>query len=415
MAKACVEDAQRIGERRPAVLDAVGIVLALSAVVLLGLSLRLIFGSASAVISEISGFYGLGSGAVALLTTGPVLCLGLFARLAPGVSRRWPVPAVITACLALITIGTALRGVPVWSALLVGTLLAGAGIAVANVLGPVLVRMLFPHRIGLVTGLLTALISVSAGVASGATVPIGTALPGNWRAGLAFWAVPAAAATAATLLVALRFRRHHRETAPLAEERPRVRLFRSPTAWAVTGFMGIQSLLAYSVIGWLPTIYRDRGWSAEHAGLLLTALSITSLVTALAIPIVAARRASQSVIALFVVSASVAGLVGVLSSGPDYAVLWAILLGLGQGGQLALALTLMNLRAASTAEAMSLSSMAQTVGYLFAATGPLLSGALRGITGNWQTSLLVLLALMVPLTWCGLIAGRPARESVPGT
>ncbi|MEU6562740.1 MFS transporter [Nocardia nova] len=388
-------------------LRAVGAGVAVAAVVLLGLDLRLVFGSASPLLAEIRRDYGLGSGSAALLTTGPVVCLGLFGPLAARTVRRWTVPMVLTGCLVLVTVGTALRGIPLWPALLFGTLIAGAGIAVANVLGPVLVRLLFPHRIGVMTGLLTALVSASAGIASGASVPLDTGLLHSWRLTLLAWAAPAAVAVAALGVVTARHRRFHRQAAAVSAPGWRPEVLRSPVAWAITGFMGIQSMLAYSLIAWLPTIYRDRHLTAEHAGLLLTTLSVASIATALTVPIIAARLRNQSVLACAVVALSVIGLAGVLS-GSGEPVLWAVLLGLGQGGQLSLALTLVNLRAASASITTSLSAMAQSVGYLIAAIGPVATAALHGATGSWTVPLAVLLVSMVPLGLCGWIAGRAA-------
>lgn len=400
-------------EDRTTPLSAVGVGVAVLAVVLLGINLRLVFGSASSMLVEIRETYQLGSGSAALLTTGPVLCLGVFALAATRAIRRWTVPAVLTGCLVLVLIGTVLRGLPWWLALVGGTLIAGVGIAVANVLGPILIRLLFPDRIGLMTGLFTALISASAGIASGATPPLDTRFLHNWRVTLALWAVPAVLAVAAMALVAWRRRRLVPIATSPASAGPRWQsdVLRSPVAWAITGFMGLQSLLAYSMIAWLPTIYRDRGLTAENAGLLLTALSLSSIVTALTVPILAARLRSQSVLAVAAAGLSVAGLTGVVAGGVGGAVGWAILLGLGQGAQLSLALTLMNLRARTAATATSLSAMAQSVGYLVAATGPLLSGALHSATGSWTATLAALLVLMIPLSVCGLFAGR---GSTPG-
>lgn len=396
-------------------LRAVGPVVAVVAVVLLGVNLRLVFGSASALLSEIRHGYQLGSGSAALLTTGPVVCLGLFGPLAVRALRRWTVPVVLAGCLALVAGGTAIRGVPFWSTLLFGTLVAGVGIAVANVLGPVLVRLLFPHRIGLMTGLLTALVSASAGIASGATIPVNTGIFHSWRITLLAWAVPAALAAAALSLVAVRHHRFSRTAAATAEPAPhwQPEVLRSPTAWAVTGYMGMQSLLAYAMIGWLPSIYRERGMTAEHAGLLLTALSVSSIVTALTVPLLATRLHQQRLLAVAAVVLSVAGLAGVLAGGVGGAIVWAVLLGLGQGAQLSLALTLVNLRAESASATTSLSTMAQSIGYLIAATGPVVTGALRSATGSWTSALVALLVLMAPLAVCGWIGGRADFIGIP--
>ena len=389
---------------------------AVAAVIVFGVSLRLMFGSASSLIDEIRDGYHLDAVEVALLTTGPVVCLGLGASVAPRLARRFSVLSVATVSMAVLAVGTALRVVPGWPILLVGTLLGGLGIAVANVLGPVLIRLLFPHRIGVMTGLLTALICVSAGIASGITPPLTRAVGDSWRVGLGVWAVPAIlAALAMTVLTVGRargLRREARETAAAPAVPPMAPAVGvgARMRWAITGFMGIQSLLAYATVAWLPTIYRDRGVSADKAGLIFAVLSVSSIVTALGMPVLAARLRSQRLLAVSVVVLAAVGILGVLTTGTAGAWPCAVLIGLGQGGALSLALVLMNLRTASAAEATTLSAFAQTAGYLLAATGPIAMGALHSLTDGWSVPLIALAATMVPLAVCGVVAGHPGSH-----
>lgn len=389
---------------------------AVAAVIVFGVSLRLMFGSTSSLIDEIRDGYHLDAVEVALLTTGPVVCLGLGASVAPRLARRFSVLSVATVSMAVLAVGTALRVVPGWPILLVGTLLGGLGIAVANVLGPVLIRLLFPHRIGVMTGLLTALICVSAGIASGITPPLTRAVGDSWRVGLGVWAVPAIlAALAMTVLTVGRargLRREARETAAAPAVPPMAPAVRvgARMRWAITGFMGIQSLLAYATVAWLPTIYRDRGVSADKAGLIFAVLSVSSIVTALGVPVLAARLRSQRLLAVSVVVLAAVGILGVLTTGTVGAWPCAVLVGLGQGGALSLALVLMNLRTASAAEATTLSAFAQTAGYLLAATGPIAMGALHSLTDGWSVPLIALAATMVPLAVCGVVAGHPGSH-----
>ena len=403
-------------------------VFAVVTVVLFGLGLRLLFGSTSALTSDIAAFYSADSVSMALLTTGPVVVLGVCAAAAGFVLRRARVTHVLVGCLILIAVGTAVRAVPSWPVLVAGTLVAAAGIAVANVLGPVLVRVIVQEwspqgrpenpavsarRLGLLTGVLTAVISASAGVASGVSVPLAEALDGGWRWVLGLWAVPVVIAALCMALLSRMFARAGSTAVSGAvESQGGSAVLRSPVAWAVTAFMGVQSLMAYSMIAWLPTIYRDRGVDAAAAGLLLTALSLSSVVTALTVPSVATRLPRQSVLAVAVVLPTVAGLAGVLSSADSWALLWAVLLGLGQGGQLSLAMTLMNLRAATARDAASLSSMAQTVGYVLAACGPLVCGAVHSVTQRWEPSVLFLLVMTAPMAVAGAVAGRRAFYGV---
>ncbi|OZD66666.1 hypothetical protein CH272_08095 [Rhodococcus sp. 05-340-1] len=400
-------------------------VFAVFTVVVFGLGLRLLFGSTSALTSNIAAFYSAGSVSMTLLTTGPVIFLGVCAAAAGSLLRRARVTAVLVGCLILVAVGTAVRAVPSWPVLVAGTLAAAAGIAVANVLGPVLVRVIVQEwslrerpespavsarRLGLLTGVLTAVISASAGVASGVSVPLTESLDGAWRWVLGLWAVPVVIAALCMALLSRMFARTGSSPAVSGSvgSQGSSGVLRSPVAWAVTAFMGVQSLMAYSLIAWLPTIYQDRGVDAAAAGLLLTALSVSSVVTALTVPNVATGLSRQSVLAAAVVLPRVAGLLGVLSSADSWALLWAVLLGLGQGGQLSLAMTLMNLRAATARDAASLSSMAQTVGYMLAACGPVVCGAVHSATQRWEPSVLFLLVMTAPMAVAGAVAGRRA-------
>ncbi|MBY3792103.1 MFS transporter [Rhodococcus fascians] len=409
---------------------------AVGAVVVFGLSLRLLFGSTSALTSDIAEFYSANSTSMALLTTGPVICLGVFAATARYFVRRVPVTHVLVVCLSLVAVGTAVRAVPSWPILVVGTLVAAAGIAVANVLGPVFVRLVVREwslserprgrewsstgepdaaagrRLGLLTGVLTAVISASAGVASGVSVPLAEAFDGGWRIVLGLWSIPVVLAAGSMAVFGRTLSRGlsvaGSATVPDDAPRSRTGVLTSPVAWSLTAFMGLQSLMAYSMIAWLPTIFRDRGVDARDAGLLLTALSVSSVLTALTIPSLATRLGNQSALAVAVTLPTCVGLLGIVSSADSWALVWAVLLGLGQGGQLSLAMTLMNLRASNARDAASLSSMAQTVGYVLAAAGPLVCGAVHSATQRWEPSIVFLLLVTIPMAAAGAVAGRRA-------
>ncbi|KQU29058.1 MFS transporter [Rhodococcus sp. Leaf233] len=396
---------------------------AVGTVVVFGLSLRLLFGSTSALTSDIAEFYSANSTSMALLTTGPVICLGVFAATARYFVRRVPVTHVLVVCLSLVAVGTAVRAVPSWPILVVGTLVAAAGIAVANVLGPVFVRLVVREwsstgepdaaagrRLGLLTGVLTAVISASAGVASGVSVPLAEAFDGGWRIVLGLWSIPVVLAAGCMAIFGRTLSRGRSvagsATVPDDAPRSRTGVLTSPVAWSLTAFMGLQSLMAYSMIAWLPTIFRDRGVDARDAGLLLTALSVSSVLTALTVPSLATRLGNQSALAVAVTLPTCVGLLGIVSSADSWALVWAVLLGLGQGGQLSLAMTLMNLRASNARDAASLSSMAQTVGYVLAAAGPLVCGAVHSATQRWEPSIVFLLLVTIPMAAAGAVAGR---------
>lgn len=348
--------------------------------VLVAFNLRPVFSSLSAVLPDAVRGLGLGGAFASLLTTVPVLCLGLFAPFAPRLALRFGAERVILGLLVLLAAGTALRGLPSGAALLLGSMMAGAAIAVGNVLLPGLVKRDFPDRAALMTGLYTMALCGGAAAAAGVTAPLGHAL-GGWNAALAAWGLPAAAV--ALLWLPLK------PAAPPAgrHARPAVKgLWRDPLAWQVTLFMGLQSALAYSVFGWLAPILRDRGLDAVTAGLVVSTSVLVQTASCLLAPAVAVRRRDQRVIDVVLVAFAVAGLFGCLFAPLSLVWIFAAIQGIGQGSLIAVAMTLIVLRTPDPHVAAQLSSMAQTVGYTLAAGGPLLVGLIHAATGGFAAT-----------------------------
>ena len=191
-------------------------------------------------------------------------------------------------------------------------------------------------------------------------------------------------------------------TAPTAHARG---VWRSPVAWSVALFMGLQSLQFYALAAWLPTILRDDGMGAARAGWMLSLMSAAGIAASLVVPVVAARAARQRGLAVLGASGFLVGLVGLLIAPAGGAVAWSILLGLGQGTGISLALTLFVLRTRTAEAAGELSGMAQTVGYLIAAGGPLAAGALHDLSDGWTVPIVALLVALAGLALAGWRAG----------
>ena len=370
-------------------------------VLLIAFNLRPVFSSLSVLLPEIMQSTGLAPAAASALTTLPVICLGLFAMLAPRLGRRFGTERTLLACLVLVAAGTALRGVGALPWLFLATALAGVGIAVANVLMSGLIKRDFEHRTALMMGLFT--MAVCAGAAAGAafTVPIEQAIGGGWSRALAVWALPAVLVCVLWAPLALPCR-------PLASESSVAvhGLWRDPLSWQVTLFMGLQSALAYIVLGWLAPILRERGLDAETAGYAVSLAVITQVITCLAVPLAALRWRSQSALAAGSVLLTVASLFGCLFAPLGGIWGWAVLLGIAQGGSFALALTLIVLRSPDPHVAAQLSGMAQGVGYLIAAGGPMLVGLLRGWTGDFAATPWLFVGIGLFAVASGLGAGR---------
>jgi CP family cyanate transporter-like MFS transporter len=382
--------------------------LVLLGLVLLTLNLRAAITGIPPVLGELQDKFGLTGVEVSVLTTLPMLCLGAFSALAPVLASRIGTEAAITGALLVITIGVLLRVVPVQAALFIGTVLAGAGIATGNVLVPAVIKRVFPDRVGSLTGLAMMLMAVSGATAAGLAVPLEQM--GGWRLALVVWAVPSLIAALVWGPLALRGRperpadRAAESTCTAHAEQGS--LLRSPLAWSVTVFMGMASLMFYTLISWLPEIMRDHGFAPATAGLMNSVIVIIGIPLGFVVPVVAARLRDQRPLVLGVVAGMVIGLGGLLLA-PRAGWLWVTIFGFATGSAFPLALTLLNLRSPTAAVTARLSGMAQSGGYLLAGSGPLTFGLLHSVTGGWEVSIWLLLLLVVPELVCGLLAARP--------
>ncbi len=382
------------------------------AVVLIAFNLRPAFSSIAPVLNEIMADTGLTATGASVLTTAPVLCLGLFSPLAPWLARRIGTERTALAALLAILLGTGLRGLASAPALMAGSLLAGAGIGVGNVLMPGLLKRDFPDKAPLMTGVYIMSLSIGAGVAAATTAPLRVALGGWWAGALAAWTLPAALAMAAAALVwAQQIRRQPvagtagtNTAAPAA--RPGVKLWRNPLAWQVTLFMGLQSMLAYVVFGWMAPVLRSRGDSAVTAGLVVSVSVVFQIIAALPAPILAARLRSQSGPAAAAMLVAAISFVALLAAPLSWQWVLSAVLGLAQGAAFSLAILIILMRAGDSGTAARLSGMAQGVGYTMAAFGPLLVGVLHDRNGDWSGAGWLFLVAGLGAAVAGALAGR---------
>lgn len=372
-----------------------------ASLVLIAFNLRPLFSSLSVLLPEVMRATGLTTAGASLLTTLPVLCLGLFAPLAPKLAQRYGAERTLLAALLLLAAGTALRGLASVPLLFVASFMAGAAIAVSNVLLPGLVKRDFPDKAAMMTGLYTMALCAGAASASGLTLPIEHRLTGSWSGALAAWAVPAFAVLLVWAPQALGSRRQASHSGFRV-----VGLWRDRLAWQVTLFMGLQSALAYCVFGWLAPILRERGFDPTAAGAIVSLSVMAQVVTCLAVPSIAIRRKDQRGVTVALVAAAVIALLGILFAPTSTVLFWAVLQGVGQGGLIAAAMTLIVLRSPDAHVAAHLSGMAQGVGYTIAAFGPLLVGLIRGWTGGFAATAFLFVALALGAAIMGMGAGR---------
>jgi MFS transporter, CP family, cyanate transporter len=355
------------------------------------------------VLTEIQRETGLSAAAAGVLTALPVLCFGFFALATPALIKRLRmVPLLVIAVLAIV-VGSAIRlGEPL-VALFAGTVVLGAGIAIGNVLVPGLIKRDFPRRAAAMVGLYSVGLSLSGATAAGLTVPIEDLFGGDWRPAVAIWGIGALFAAA---FFAPRAREERAAPAPAAEPAVARALWRDRLAWNVTLFMGLQSVIFYTTLSWLPSILESDGLSRAQAGAVLSFSFFPAMLASFATPMIQRRLRRQSLLVSAAAGGFLAAFIGLIAAPTGAPYLWAALLGLSQGVTLTLSLGFIVARAPDTHHASHLSTMAQGVGYLIAAAGPFLFGALHEITSSWTSPIFLLVAVLVPMTIVGFAASR---------
>ncbi|MGZ4594574.1 MAG: MFS transporter [Actinomycetes bacterium] len=358
--------------------------LLLLAIFLVALNLRACLASLPPLVHTIQADLGLSSAVAGLLTTLPVLCMGVFApvsqRLAHSVGRE----ATVGIALGLLLLGLLLRlAGGVLPLLFLSTLLAGVGIALCGTVLPGIVKEFFAERSGLVTGVYLLAMMVGATAASALAVPLAGAL-GSWQRSLAAWSVVAAVGLAAWLPVVRAVNDHDEPQDPPVPGAPRGPLpWRSATAWLLAAYLAMQSFGFYSQLAWISPSYEDRGWTARDAGLLLALWSIVQLVSGLGAPVLADRLRDRRPLVAAAVGATLVGLLGVTLAPGAAPVVWIALMGLGQGGGFALGLVKLVDYAPSPAASARLSALVFFISYSVASLGPLVFGALHDMTDSF--------------------------------
>ncbi|GGT53315.1 MFS transporter [Streptomyces kurssanovii] len=382
--------------------------LVLVGIVLAALNLRPAITSLGALLEEARTGLHMSGGVAGMLTSVPPLCFALFGTAAPRLARRFGPGAVLCAGMAAIATGLVVRPFAGGTAgFLAASALALMGIAVSNVLMPVIVKRYFPDRVGSMTGLYSMALALGTSMAAAATVPITSALGGNWQVGLAVWAVLAAVAVLPWLgLVRDRDRGDGTaRTAQVDDPAPAPRITRSPTAWALAFFFGLQATGAYITMGWMPQIFRDAGVSAQTAGVLLAVTMVMGVPLAFVIPRLATRLSRQGPIAIGLGLCGLTGYLGLLVAPAAGAWAWALLLGVSNCS-FPLALTMIGMRSRTGAGVVRLSAFVQSTGYLISIPGPLLVGVLYQHSGGWGLPIGLMAALLVPQIAMGVLAGR---------
>ncbi|MEQ3427173.1 CynX/NimT family MFS transporter [Klebsiella aerogenes] len=367
-------------------------------------TLRVTFTGIAPLLDAIRAEYQLTTAQTGLLTTLPLLAFGLVSPLAAGVARRFGIERSLLLAMVIICLGIGLRSLPSAAWLYIGTAFIGCGIALGNVLLPGLIKRDFSGHVARMTGAYSITMGAAAAAGSAMVVPLSLAGFG-WRGALLLLMVFPLLALLLWLPQARRQATTPMTGSGAAHNRG---IWRSALAWQVTLFLGINSLVYYVIVGWLPAILQSMGYSEAQAGSLHGLLQLATAAPGLAIPLVLHRLKDQRGIAVLVALMCVVSTLGLWLL-PGQAVIWTLIFGFGSGATMILGLTFIGLRASSAHQAAALSGMAQTIGYLLAACGPPLIGKIHDAYGDWHIPLIIVALIAVVMALFGALAGR-ARE-----
>lgn len=379
------------------------------AICLVAANMRPTITAVGPLLEQIGTDTGMSLATLGLIASVPLVTWALVSPFALGLSRRFGMSRTVLGALVLLLGGTGVRSLPGVAGgvpgLWLGTLLIGVALAVANVLMPAVIKRDFPARVPLMMALYTGLLGGVGAVSSGVAVPLsmlGTAESG-WR--IALLLTGAALLIPAIAVWAWATRGHHAaHLAASGSPRGRLGIWRDGLAWIVAAYMGLQASVFYMVLTWLATISSSIGRSEVVAGFDVMVYQLCSIVGSLLLPIALRGRAAPLVPALIPVL-GIAGVIGLMVD-PERIVVWAVLIGLFSGAALSMSLTLMAERARDHDSSAALSGMAQSVGYVVAALGPVLFGWVHAATGGWALSLTILLVVMIAQIVVGALAGR---------
>lgn len=370
-------------------------------VIFLASTLRMPLTVVGPIISFIREDLGISNVLAGFLTTIPLLAFAIVSPFAPVVARKLGLELTLFLSTILLAVGIVLRSLGTTGLLVLGTMIIGVAISFGNVLIPGLLKLKFPYHVGLLMALFTMSMNLTAGIGAGISYPIANAVLG-WQGALAI----ALALVILTIVIWLPQLKFNKPEPTVVSTKARIPLWKSPVTWAVTGAMGLQSLLFYTTAAWIPEIYIAQGVAADRAGWMFSIMQISQVPMALVVPIIASKMTSQRPLVLMFTAFYVIGFTGVVMEWTSLAVLWMILLGLAGGASFALAMMFFTLRTRTAFEAADLSGFAQSLGYLLAAVGPILFGYLHDLFGGWDIVGWLFVAVTALLFFCSFRASK---------
>lgn len=370
-------------------------------VIFLASTLRMPLTVVGPIISFIREDLGISNVLAGFLTTIPLLAFAIVSPFAPIVARKLGLELTLFLSTILLAGGIVLRSLGTTGLLVFGTMIIGVAISFGNVLIPGLLKLKFPYHVGLLMAFFTMSMNLTAGIGAGISYPIANAVLG-WQGALAI----ALALVILTIVIWLPQLKFNKPESTVISTKARIPLWKSPVTWAVTGAMGLQSLLFYTTAAWIPEIYIAQGVAADRAGWMFSIMQISQVPMALVVPIIASKMTSQRPLVLMFTAFYIIGFTGVVMEWTSLAVLWMILLGLAGGASFALAMMFFTLRTRTAFQAADLSGFAQSLGYLLAAVGPILFGYLHDLFGGWNIAGWLFVAVTALLFFCSFRASK---------
>ena len=349
---------------------------------------------------------GLANWSAGLLTSLPLLAFAAISPIVPSISNRLTNDWTMVLGLIIIVLGISIRSISYVALLFVGTVLVGLGIAICNVLLPGVVKDKFPTKVALMTSVYSTTMGVFAAIASGLSVPLAKGLNLGWKLSLFVWTIPAIIGIVIWIYLANKNKTTH-DIEESNKTPSNGAIWRSSLAWQVALFMGLQSSLFYVSVSWLPEILHHNGLNITTAGWMLSYTQLIGMPVSFIVPVIAGKLKSQRILVLILGISALIGFSGLLFSTSFIAmVISTTFLGMTLGGCFALALTFLAIRAKTAKHAGELSGMAQSIGYLLAASGPVFIGYLHDLTHEWTVPLIVMIGVTILVIIFGMGAGQ---------
>lgn len=347
---------------------------------------------------------------IGTINTLPLLAFGLFSPFVSVIARKFGIEKTLLSAMILLSVSVLMRSMAGLPLLLAGTFFVGAAVAVGNVLMPGLIKFSFPYRIGLMTGIYSVCMNVLGALAAGIAVPVADISFMSWRGSLQAWSI-ISAVTVIVLIMRLPVMASNRVKPGKVESRNNRGILKSKTAWGVTLYMGLQSFIPFSLYTWLPDILISKGSTEAEAGWMVALLQLGLLPSTFVIPILADKVKDQRLYAFLSGMVFFIGIFGIRFFDDAYIPVFLFLAGIAAGSTFSLSMMFFALRTNTPGESADLSGMAQSVGYLIAATGPIALGLVADVFESWNAPLNLLMLVALGIAAAGLIAGKDTKTA----